>query len=659
MRKLQALLRNKWAALIIATGIAILCKPLGFIYLLFIPFILTFKITRRSALVSLPLAVSLNALLAMINSMLIDTVNIPLVHTSLILLTFFEAIILLYFSPAKVVIELSRQQQKYMYAIYGLFGLAILSRLISVIHLQAPILHDPQAHAFWANRIANEHAIDYFYSPGLHIWSWLMHDSFSLSLARSVHVLTNFFSAFSVLAWALAAYIFTKKGRIALWTGLLALVAPLPQFLYFMAGKNSFVMSVSMMAITAIFCLFYYQRRSAINFIFLFICLTGVGIIHYPAYAYVIGTVFLYYLISYISDNHSAIRQNVLKHGKNFFMLVLPGLLSLVIIGVNIYLTTAENPKVTLVSSRSEAKAYHDQAKDSTEVPVYKTTKAPSKHHDGLANPVSATRSLVSEYVAFSKSFPKDIGLISLGATLAGLFFLLASTATQQQKNYSRFLLSTLLATYLVLIGLTIYPLKSLDTTRDTGILLLPLLLTFPLAWLLASIGKRRLIAVTAIAVIALTSSYLTYSIFRAKSATPFVDKADIQAFDWINDNLPDSEKFVGMSQLDPRRNSIVFPVDGTMWLPVFTNNAVATPFQEFSAVTSHINYEYTRRLSSEDPEVVKKSVEHFVHEGFRYLYVDGTIGRERLNIDKLIEKGHAQTLYNKSGVRIVKLTGV
>lgn len=647
--------------MLVISLLSLLVKPLGFILLLIFPFLPLVAITRRNVLLSVPILFSLNILAAIINAVLLDSFGLPVTLETIVGLTVLEGVILFLVSKARINFILTANDKKYIYLIYFIFLLAIISRVVSVAHLYAPILHDPQAHAFWANKIIQERAIDYFYSPGLHIWSALTTSALNINVARTVHYITNFFSAFSVLMWALIAYIITKKSRLAAWVALFALITPLPQFLYFMAGKNAFVMTTPFIALALMFSLHFYVNRIWVNALLLLVALLGIGLIHYPAYAYTAGSVIIFILIKYFSENYPTLIKNIKIHTKKLTSLLTPVLISLILIALNILITKSENVQIDTVSSRAEAKAYHQKVSQSNQVPSYESvsTDAPSRQNIDIRNPVTVTENFGKEYISFTKSFSKDTGLILLGAMLVGLYFLVALKPHAPELAVFRIILiSLLLSAVLLILTLRIAPVGGLNTTGDTGFLLMPLILSAPIAWLFTHISKRKFIEAVAIVALAVMSSLFTFNIYRQKSASSFVDQYDVQAYQWINQNVDDSEKFIGLSNLDPVRKSIVFPVDGALWLPVFTDNEISNPFHElrFHSIQSHMNLEYSRKLKAKNEEKVKNSVNYFLENNYRYIYVDGESAYHELGIKYLVDNELARIEYKNESVSIVRL---
>lgn len=653
---MNKLVQNRWFLLAVAAIGAALIHPFAYFFLLILPFLFVVRVTRRNALVSIPIIFSLNVLMTIINAVLLDTFNIPITQLPLVLLATAEAALLIHFNSEKISFEVKQSSLKYLYIVYGLFALTIGARVLSVANLDVPILHDPMAHAFWASKIAREQAIDYFYSPGLHIWSMLTSESLGITTAQSVHLLTNIFSAFSVLAWSIAAFIFTKRGRIAMWTGLLVLLSPLPQFLYFMAGKNSFVMATPFLAVTSVFALIYYRNNNLRNFALLALCLVGVGLIHYPAFAFAAGLVLLFLVLSYFDTNNANTLKNPLSHFRKLTTLFLPVLLSLVLIGANVALTKAEDKKIDLVSSRAEAKEFHSKASRQQEVPYYEKISSLNKTSSTrIKNPATAADEFRRDGFAFFKSLPKDTGVLLLGAGLLAVYFLLAHKSAQKEvKKYQTMIIAAITATLGIIYLLFLYPLMSLNTTRDTGLLLLPLLLSLAVAWLLAHVSSRKILEYFVVAGLAIAGSYLTYSLYEDKSASSVVNEYDIQAYEWIDENIPDSEKFIGMSRLDPNRASIVFPIDGALWLPVMTDNQIANPFQElgFQTIESHLNYEYEKDLGLGGLPA-SKAAKYFTDKGYNYLYIDGEAAKSEFSIENLTEAGLVKLEFQNSAVQI------
>src|SRR5690606_12394356 len=114
------------------------------------------------------------------------------------------------------------------------------------------------------------------------------------------HLVTNFFSAFTILTWAFMAYVISSKARLATWVALAALVSPLPQLLFLTSGKNSLVMAVPFMALSMLFAHLFLEKKSVIRFIILSVLLVGTGLIHYPVFGVTIGAISLYIFAHHI-----------------------------------------------------------------------------------------------------------------------------------------------------------------------------------------------------------------------------------------------------------------------------------------------------------------------------------------------------------------------
>jgi hypothetical protein len=641
---------------------ALFLQPIGLVFLLLFPFLPLINISRKNALVYAPIIVSLNVLAAIINAVFLDALSLPVTPQSIIIVTAIESIAILLLRPKKINFYYRPSDNKYLYFIYFVFLIAIISRVVSVAHLHAPILHDPQAHAFWANMILEDQAINYFYSPGLHIWSMLLSQGAEISIAQSVNYVTNISSAFSVLAWSIATYTITKKSRLALWVAVLVLAAPLPQFLYFIGGKNSFVMSTPFIGISLLFTHYYYLHKSRITFTALLTTLVGIGLIHYPAYAYVAGFAIIFFVLRYALENLSKLTSNTKHHFAQNSLLLLPVIVSLLFIGLVVFTASQQNNYPDIASSPAEAKIYHEQAEASAIVPLYDdvTIETPgSTNTQGINNPLQVAKSSAIDHLSFIKSFPKDIGIMLFAIALVGVYFIFVTKPmTEELLAFQVMLIALILSIALIVVGLGIYPIESLKTTRDTGSLLLPLALSIPVAWLLMHVGKRRLLELIAATIIVLVMSYFTFTVYQEKSTNVFVDEYDVHAFQWIDDNIDESKKFISMTRLDPNRMSVVFPIDGALWIPVFTGNQIATPFQElgFQSTSSHVNYQYVRLLQSEDTNKVTRAISYFLDNDYTYVYVDGDLGYHEFRVQQLIDNNLARIIYNNQEIMIVEL---
>lgn len=646
------------AFILSATIVSLLIKQVGFLSLLLFPGILLFTINKQNFFLSLPVATSFSLITTMINAVLLDNLNLPVTLPALIILLATEALIISLFKVKKFNLEVSPKNRKYFFAIYAIFILAIISRLLSVYDVLVPVLHDPQAHAFWAKKIAIENSIDYFYSPGLHIWSWLTSEAFGLSFARSTHLVTNFFSAFTIPTWAFMAYVISSKARLATWVALAALVSPLPQLLFLTSGKNSLVMAVPFMALSMLFAHLFLEKKSVIRFIVLSVLLVGTGLIHYPVFGVTIGAISLYIFAHHI-DKWSVKTFNI-PYLKKVLSSLLPILLSLCLIGINILLTVNESPKTEHVSSRIEARAYHDLARTTKEVPDYDKNNIviPEEYKSETAQSglVGGLREFKAQYLSRLTNTHKQIGIILLSASIVGVYYLFAYA--EKDKNLSAYKLAlqyTIIAALLIAYVIIALPIKGLATTKDAAFVIMPMIMLLPVALLMYKASSNRGLELATIIIVGLLACATYFSLFNINSE-PMVNKYDLAAFEWINDNLDESEKFIGYSWLPQAKSSAIFAIDGSLWLPVFTNNNTATPFMEFSSITNHVNYEYSVRLGSHEPSVVNQAVNYFKNNGYNYIYVDGDHLFNELGIENVLEQNLGKIVYENEEVKIVEI---
>lgn len=76
--------------------------------------------------------------------------------------------------------------------------------------------------------------------------------------------------------------------------------------------------------------------------------------------------------------------------------------------------------------------------------------------------------------------------------------------------------------------------------------------------------------------------SVITFKQFyTATRSRASVDASDKAAFHWIDQNIPDSEKFINAGFANAGRPDVVFASDGGLWLSTYTGNDVSLPFHE------------------------------------------------------------------------------
>jgi len=159
---------------------------------------------------------------------------------------------------------------------------AISAKIIPVIDMNVPNLSDSMTHAFYSKIIMETGKIDFFYSPGIHIFSAFSTLFGGESVVKQILYLTNFFSAYS----GIVLYFYIKKifkNNVAALSGalLFSLGTGLSLFFY-SGGKNALVVGISVLIFFLLVISLNRIKFSRIKTILSSIVLFATFIVHYP-----------------------------------------------------------------------------------------------------------------------------------------------------------------------------------------------------------------------------------------------------------------------------------------------------------------------------------------------------------------------------------------
>lgn len=572
-------------------------------FIFIFPAIFLFKINRKNFLITIPFALISNNFLFILVSSILDSFGVGINQGSIIAAFFLIGLVL--FLNSKVrnklgSINFKGEQNRAVYAIYALFGLAIIVRVVSVMWVDAPILHDPMAHAYWAKQIINKQQIDSFYSPGLHILIGFVAKSLDTTYALATHHLSNFLNAFSVLSWGLGVYIITKNRLFGVLTSILMFLAPYPGLLYLLSGKNALIAALAYMPLVFILTEKFISRFSLSTYFGFLFGFLGLFLVHYPIFGIYFIFVSVLSLTAIIKKRGDDLKRALLYLASAFVILVMTT--SVWILTHNNQLDTTGGSNQILSSNiiDSGISISLDEVKEDM-ISTYQEFK---KTADGF-----------STYF-----FPLMIASI-------GFLILIA-----QSDRYARALLIWAASIPFASFLISLLDIKSLGIIRPTGVLLLfqifALTLAYASSFLLLKIRHPKWLSYTMTVVISISLLILAraeYKKFDSRTeAFTVVNDYDLQAFDWINKNLSKEAGFIVSSSAGKNRKNIIYPTDGGLWIPVYTENPVSVSFLEFASSNSYQNNDmYTNLINGVDSE---KSLGTLRERGFNYYYFDRAV---------------------------------
>lgn len=460
--------------------------------------------------------------------------------------------------------------------IYGLVALALVARVASTFGIQAPILHDPMAHAFMTQSILDARTIGYFYAPGLHILSAFVADASGSTSALSIHYTTNVASALSVLTWPMAAYVIFRNRVLAIALAVFIFIGPYPERLYLEQGKNAFVLALALLPLVFIAVDRLVKHPTRSNGVLLGGALLVIFFVHHGTFLYAIA------LTGLTALGAAWVRRTTkelvaLIRAVGWAVLVVAGIVGL---WLSLGLWDVDITSDPLAGVDYRQRGY-----------LYRVGYAIGEAYD--ANRHALYRSALDQLPFVSVA----LLVVSLSRRSAIRTGVLLIAATGFLTPVLVPVLSLPLLNYL---------------SRETGSLLL-----FPLFAVVYAGGvsvvsrliQKRALAVATMLLAGVVLAPLvvfhardTFQEFdRASDDRAFVTSDDMEAFEWIRANLDDDPGFINNAYRGTGiRSHAIFPSDGGMWLPVFTSAEVAMSFVSFSSPQTHERFALYEGLRSE-----------------------------------------------------------
>lgn len=545
------------------------------------------------------------------------------------------------FAPPQV----PKSHIKFLIAIYVMFGVAILSRLISVSHLIVPILHDTVSHAYWAKGIVDKGTIDYYYSPALHILTAYASIFSDIDTPKLVHLITNFFNAASVLFWGTFIYLATRKPGLAVISAAFTFFASTPLFAYTSAGKNAQVLAIALMPYVIYAAAMLIAKRPHAPIIFIS-ALTFLGFTHYPTFILVFTGVCMAIGIKLLWTAVTTHTYNPLK----YLRVIIPVLAVVIVVAFWLYFQRG------------------DYSSDTADVLPRAKEKFLTDENRFIFAARAVSSNLRSGWGSSNVEILKVMSTFRIPMLIIGFLYILVIEKVRLHKltEYKLVIISVVTAVIGISFAIPFLAIGKLHIVMSTGYILVYQLSTLVGSYAIWAIGKKlnienwRLYILCAILIVfgAFAGFYQAEQFRKVSIQANVVDQNDLNAFDWINNNVSAESGFISNAVKNKERDRIIFASDGAVWIPVYTGREISTPFHstKFSDTLTHANYDlYTNIENGTD---VSESIRKLNENGFDYYYYDkkGWL-RGPLDIEKF--RGHAdiEVKYENDGVIIYQIT--
>lgn len=482
----------------------------------------------------------------------------------------------------------------YDYLILFLFFVALVAKVFPLRNYFAAPLHDPISHSMMAKNIVETGLIEYFYSPGLHILSAFGEMAGGFFVSKQVMILSVFFSAYS----GIIAYIFIKnffKDKVwGLVTGTLFSIGYFPTYLTFNAGKNSLIMALPILFFVMFTTVQYIKKKNWKILLITIITMVSLFLIHYPIAvlgAIFLGTAFIIFFKDF--------------KGKGF----------LIVFGILLGLLWAASRYKYQIAIMDELA---DPNKTSlSHINDFESTK------DSVLYFFNNIKGSIYTHLRDWDRYPTILSFF-------GFVFLLIIGFLNKNKKYIVILVWILFITTIFLIlhitRISIFTILFESYLLSLSVytyILCGFFVSLVFKTLLRFFDKEKKLILSSMLIGALLSAMIIFSYLLYKESRisiedgGYVGETDIEAFEWINDNLDDNQKVVVNAYKSPA--NIVLSSDAGGYLEIFTKNEISNPFYEYNTKESFENYELYEAL--QEDLTACEYAEEFLDKGYKYYY--------------------------------------
>lgn len=513
--------------------------------------------------------------------------------------------------------------EKWDYFILFLLFCSVFAKVYSVASFEVPGLHDPITHAYFTKQITDTGLINYFYSPGLHIISAFGKMFNGYDVAKQILYITNFFNAYiGVLVYIFIKHSF-KKNIWAILSGILFCLGYYPAMFFVNAGKNSLVL-----AIVLLFLFFFlvgeYRRKKSIPILILAnLAIMSIFLTHYP-----LGVFASTYLLAifFVDFKKEKFRTMLLGIG--------------ILLG---FAWMAKTYKYNLIAV-AESAVVSNKA-------LYSIPK------DILNSITSFIKYIWNAQIYKNTIISKLIALFSfLG------FIFICIKALRNRKFLILFLWSSF--SFILALVLSLFSITPILIVLETYIISLFIYSylfagVFPefVYKIVSKVINRKILNVCFVIFVIVIGFLLSKKMYKTfherNSMHNVIEESDIKSFDWINQNIPDEEKFLINAN---GNDGLVFSTDGGGWLEVFTDNEISMPFYDYGSKKTDDNVDLYYDLKDDLGNCTY--IKTFIDRGYKYYYQGSrpVFDRRLAEQQELIDSNRFKLLFDGGDSEVYEL---
>lgn len=523
-----------------------------------------------------------------------------------------------------------RKSYKYRFNLTNIFlftlaTLVLASKILALFYvlkdMNAPILHDVVEHALMAKNILVEDKINFFYSPLLHSIAATLSLGDISEVPRLIVAVTHLSVIMIPVQFSLLFYYYTKNTKLTIFVFILLCSLHFPANMYYRAGKNSLILALSLIPV----CIFSFDRlfknKSFTSVTSLVISLLLLFFAHYPTFGILLFMVSPWLLIEF----YSVVKN---KEYRKLLYYISPLLISLLFAFIW-FTATYHIQEQLLVNS----------VKGGEPLPRVPITFELLRNNLRVFYEDYISRYFNTLYVVILIPILSKIGGIRIKVTLvwafASLIFLYTSIYTLQVDRVLGMVPNTMEIIYpsmMIFIGV------------------------FLISYITFKIGieeKWFIFCFLFISMFSILSSYYLFKTVNEKhDQLNVISENDLKAFQFINTHLDKGSIFLNGAVEDINRKGFIFPSDGAMWLPLYTDSKVVFDFRQVTNIETNNNYKLLVELKTETNDL--PILDQFKTEGVKYGYIDEGVFGESLHEDFLNGIPY-ETIFSEGTVRIIE----